>query len=61
MSQISWMFLVLGLLVLTFTVLSITKSKWGINLRPIICPDCGPKPYSSIRIPANEQQALWGV
>jgi hypothetical protein len=60
MSAIGFVLVVLALFVLAFLLLSFTKSKWGINLKPLVCPDCGHKAGSRIRIPVNEQQALWG-
>ena len=60
MSTLTVMALTFGVLVLTFGILSFTKSKWGVNLRSLVCPNCGHKAGSRIRIPANERQALWG-
>ena len=50
----------LVLVLAVLLVLTVTKSKWGINLRPPVCPDCGHKVGSMVRIPANARQALWG-
>lgn len=35
------------------------KGRWGINLRPVRCPECG-EPASAVRRPKNRRQALWG-
>ncbi len=33
--------------------------RWGINLRPVHCPECG-EPAPVVRRPKNRRQALWG-
>lgn len=60
MSGLNYFLIVIGLMVFVFFILSVTKTKWGINLWPLVCPDCGDKPSSQFRVPANEEQALWG-
>jgi hypothetical protein len=35
------------------------RGRWGINLRPVRCPECG-KLAPVIRRPKNRRQALWG-
>jgi hypothetical protein len=35
------------------------KGRWGINTRPVTCPECG-APAPAIRAPKNASQALWG-
>jgi len=35
------------------------RGKWGINTRPVFCPECG-EPAPTIRAPKNMRQALWG-
>lgn len=46
-------------LVIFFVKKSRDKSRMGINLKRIYCPNCNAKqPF--IRVPKNERQALWG-
>ncbi len=35
------------------------RGRWGINLRPAHCPECG-EPAPVVRRPKNRRQALWG-
>ena len=35
------------------------RGRWGINLRPVRCPECG-EPAPVVRRPKNRRQALWG-
>ncbi len=35
------------------------RGRWGINLRPVRCPECG-EPAPTIRRPRNRRQTLWG-
>ncbi|MBH25147.1 MAG: hypothetical protein CMH57_11980 [Myxococcales bacterium] len=35
------------------------RSRWGINLDPVSCPDCD-LPMPPVRTPKNTRQALWG-
>jgi hypothetical protein len=35
------------------------RGRWGINLRPVRCPECD-EPAPAIRRPKNRRQALWG-
>ena len=35
------------------------RGRWGINLRPVRCPECG-APAPAVRRPKNRRQALWG-
>jgi hypothetical protein len=58
---------VVGLMVLTLTVGAVLvvrdtirrRGNWGINLRPVSCPECG-EPAPVVRIPKNWRQTLWG-
>lgn len=47
----------LGALVVRDTVRG--AGKWGVNTKPIECPNCG-EPAPLIRKPANRRQMLWG-
>lgn len=38
---------------------TVKKTKWGVNLDPVVCPRCG-KPVAQVRAPKTVQQALWG-
>lgn len=38
---------------------TIKKTKWGVNLDPVVCPRCG-KPVAQVRAPKTVRQALWG-
>jgi len=35
------------------------KGRWGINLRPVDCPQCG-RAQPTTRLPTSLRQALWG-
>jgi hypothetical protein len=35
------------------------KNRWGVNLKPAICPACG-SPMPRVRQPESRSQALWG-
>ncbi len=35
------------------------RGKWGINTRPVRCPECG-EPAPVVRVPENFRQTLWG-
>ena len=35
------------------------RGRWGINLKPAVCTQCG-APMPMVRKPANWRQALWG-
>lgn len=35
------------------------RGRWGINQRPVHCPECG-EPAPVVRWPRNWRQALWG-
>lgn len=35
------------------------RGRWGINLRPVRCPECD-SPAPTVRRPKNRRQALWG-
>jgi ribosomal protein L37E len=35
------------------------RGKWGINLKPVVCTQCG-TPMPMVRKPASLNQALWG-
>ena len=52
----------LGLAAGAFLVIRDTvrrRGHWGINLRPVCCPECG-EPAPTVRRPKNRRQALWG-
>jgi len=35
------------------------RGNWGINWKPVRCPECG-VPAPAVRIPQNRRQTLWG-
>lgn len=35
------------------------NAKWGVNIKKIICPDCGTQ-QPRIRMPKSLREALWG-
>jgi hypothetical protein len=35
------------------------RGRWGINLQPVRCPECG-EAAPTVRRPKNWRQALWG-
>jgi hypothetical protein len=35
------------------------RGKWGLNTKPVRCPECG-EPAPAIRMPKNRRQTLWG-
>lgn len=35
------------------------RGKWGINLKPTVCIECG-TPMPTVRKPASWRQAMWG-
>ena len=35
------------------------QGQWGINTKPVGCPECG-EAFPRIRKPANKRQAMWG-
>ena len=35
------------------------RGRWGVNARPVHCPNCG-EPAPAIREPRNRRQHLWG-
>lgn len=35
------------------------RGRWGVNLKPVRCPECGETP-PAVRRPKNRRQALWG-
>lgn len=35
------------------------RGRWGVNLKRVVCPECG-EPAPAIRKPQNLRQALWG-
>jgi hypothetical protein len=47
----------LGLLLVVYG--TFTKTKWGINLRRVACPNCGTE-QGRFRAPASGKQAMWG-
>jgi hypothetical protein len=38
---------------------TLVKNRWGINLRPVSCPDCGTQ-IGQVRAPKSGNQAMWG-
>jgi hypothetical protein len=38
---------------------TVTKNRWGINVQPVNCPDCG-SPMPQVRQPKSLRQTLWG-
>ena len=38
---------------------TIAKNRWGINLRPVSCPNCG-TPMPRVRVPKSTSETLWG-
>lgn len=38
---------------------TIKKNRWGINLRPISCPNCGAV-MPRVRVPASGSEGMWG-
>lgn len=38
---------------------TVVKNKWGINFRPVSCPNCG-SGMPRVRAPASGTEALWG-
>jgi len=50
-----------GLAILAGLVIygSVAKNRWGINLKPVLCPKCGTR-ASRVRLPSSFHQALWG-
>jgi hypothetical protein len=38
---------------------TVTKSQWGINFHPVLCPSCGAA-QPRIRKPTSSRQAMWG-
>jgi len=49
--------LLVGILLVAFG--TVTKNRWGINTRHVICPACG-SPMPQVRQPKSIRQALWG-
>ena len=35
------------------------RGRWGINFRPVVCPNCG-ELAQFVRRPQNRRQAFWG-
>jgi hypothetical protein len=54
---------ILGVALVIFLALvvygTIARNKWGINFRPVTCPNCGAE-MPRVRAPASGTQALWG-
>jgi predicted RNA-binding Zn-ribbon protein involved in translation (DUF1610 family) len=38
---------------------TVVKNRWGINVEPLRCPNCGDL-LGRVRIPKNLSQTLWG-
>lgn len=36
------------------------RGKWGINMRPVDCTQCGTPMPMMFRVPTNWRQAMWG-
>jgi DNA-directed RNA polymerase subunit RPC12/RpoP len=49
--------LLIGIGLLVYATL--TKGRWGINLRPISCPNCGQR-VPRVRVPTSADEGLWG-
>lgn len=47
----------IGLLLIGYG--TVAKTKWGINLRRVSCPDCG-MAARPVRMPKSSCQAMWG-
>jgi hypothetical protein len=52
-------FVVLGIGMVFVIYGTIAKTKWGINVNPVLCPRCR-TPLPTVRRPLNTRQALWG-
>lgn len=49
-----------GVVMTTMTIIgTFAKNDWGINLDPILCPNCGAI-LSKVRKPKSLRQVLWG-
>jgi hypothetical protein len=35
------------------------SGRWGINLRPLVCPRCQ-TPLPRVRVPGDGREAMWG-
>jgi predicted RNA-binding Zn-ribbon protein involved in translation (DUF1610 family) len=46
-----------GLLLIVYG--TVVKNNWGINLRRVVCPDCGTE-MGRMRMPKSGKQAMWG-
>ena len=64
------MIFAIGISVLVFSVLCVggflvvrdtirQRGNWGLNFRPVVCPECG-EPAPAVRAPRNRRQTLWG-
>jgi hypothetical protein len=50
-----------GLITVLSIIGTVTKNRWGINLDPITCPNCGNVTSAlGARKPKNLRQTLWG-
>lgn len=38
---------------------TIAKTRWGINLRRLTCPNCGTQ-MPRVRVPKSARETLWG-
>lgn len=35
------------------------KNRWGVNIEPLACPQCG-QSLARVRVPRSLKQSLWG-
>ncbi len=62
--MITYLFIFLLLIPLFLVIIgTVTKSKWGINIKgifiPIKCPNCG-KELPRVRFPGSTEEVKWG-
>jgi hypothetical protein len=38
---------------------TVAKTRWGINVRRVSCPNCGAE-FGRVRVPNSGRQAVWG-
>jgi len=48
-----------GIMTILVIIGTFTKNDWGINIDPIVCPNCGGA-LSSAKKPKTMRQFLWG-
>jgi len=52
-------FLISGTMTIMTIIGTFTKNNWGINLNPILCPNCNAV-LSKVRKPKSVHQIFWG-